>query len=99
MKPVHGFIDQLLIRLEEFKILLEVAKRNQTSPADISLLVSYRNEFDKLCDRIDKVEELMDHIQSNLNKLEEDIVKTEIDLGFGDSTIKVPNILSPLFVR
>lgn len=86
------------MRLEEFQILLEVAKRNQTSSDNISLLLTYRTEFDKLCDRIDKVEELMGHIQNNLDKLEEVVVKTEIDLGFGDSSIKVSSIFSPLFV-
>lgn len=98
MQPVYNLIEQLFVRLEEFQVLLEVAKRNQTSSENISLLLDCRTEFDKLCDRIDKVEELMAHIQNNLEKLEEDVVKNEVDLGFGEASIIVSSIFSPLFV-
>lgn len=98
MKPIHNFVEMLLTRLEEFQILLEVVKRNQTGSANISSLLSCLNEFDKLCDKIDKINALMGHVKSNLDKLEEDIVKAENNLGFGEPSIKVPSLLTPLFV-
>lgn len=73
-------------------------KRNQTGSDDITSLISCKNEFEQLCYKIDKVEALLDHVKNNLNKLEDDVVKAEADLGFGDASIKVPSLFTPLFV-
>lgn len=95
---MHEYIEVLLTRLEEFQILLEIVKKNQTSSSNISTILLYSNEFNDLCNKIDKVEALMNHIDYNLDCLEDSIVKAENDLGFKDTSIKVPNLFSPLFV-
>lgn len=88
----------MLIRLEEAQILLNVLKSNQTYSESVPLLLSHRDEFNVLCDKIDRLEALMEHVQNNLDKLEEDVDKKENELGFGETSIKVPNIFTPLFV-
>lgn len=98
LKPIYDFTEQLLVRLEEFQVLLDVVNMNQMFAGNMASFLSFKNEFDSLCNKIDRLEALMLHVQSNLDELEEKIIKKETELGFGESSLKVSSIFTPLFV-
>lgn len=98
LKPVYGFIEQLLLRLEELQVLLDVVKINKTFAGSMTLFLSFKSDFDSLCNKVDRLEALMLHVQSNLDKLEEEIINKETELGFGETSLKVTSIFTPLFV-
>lgn len=71
---------------------------NQMFAGNMASFLSFQNEFDSLCNKIDTLEALMLHVQSNLDELEDKIIKKETELGFGESSLKVTSIFTPLFV-
>ncbi|CAG9818791.1 unnamed protein product [Phaedon cochleariae] len=98
-KSVSGSIEEMLARLEEFQTMLYFVTQDRIDYNDIlTSIPNYGVEFDQICNKIDTLESLISHIQSNLDQLEHEIEKAETELGCTEtSAIKVTNIFTPLF--
>lgn len=91
----------MLTRLEEFQTMISFVHQDRDESNKILISVLDANDdFNDLCKKIDKIECLVAHIKNNLNALDEEISKTEENLGcLEQSTLKMPSIFTPLFVR
>ncbi|KAF5278133.1 hypothetical protein FQR65_LT03649 [Abscondita terminalis] len=103
LSPIHQSIDDMLTRLEEFETLLTIVQQERCNA--IGLTGSLTQSIDcfgslkELCDRIDRLEALIEHIKSNIDAVERKIEAAEEHYGLTDSTSKIKNLLSPLFKK
>lgn len=92
----------MLTRLEEFETILLVVQQERCNAVGLtgSLTQALDNfgELKELCDRIDALEKLIEHVKTNVDTIERRIEATEEHFGLTDNTSKIKNLLIPLFV-
>lgn len=89
----------MLARLEEFQTMVSFVKQDGTDSNDIlTSLPDYKTDLEEMFKKIDTMESLVTHMKNNLDKLEDDVEKAEIEFGINDPKKKVASIFSPLFV-
>ncbi|XP_050295470.1 biogenesis of lysosome-related organelles complex 1 subunit 4 [Anthonomus grandis grandis] len=100
LEPVNKTVDDLLVRLEEFETMFSLIQPDIKDSKDIlNSIISYKPEFDDLCDKIDSTEFMIAHIKTNLDTLEGKIEEAEAKMGISDAASKVSSILTPLFKK
>ncbi|VEN33962.1 unnamed protein product [Callosobruchus maculatus] len=93
-------IYEMLARLEEFQTILSFMSQDRNYyNSMITSIPKYQGEIDDLCKKIDMVEGLIAHIKDNMDTLESRVEKAETELNINESTMKVPNIFTPLFKK
>ncbi|RZB66616.1 hypothetical protein BDFB_011578 [Asbolus verrucosus] len=100
LEPINKSVEDMLARLEEFQTMICFAKQERVNASNLMSLISNNSgELAALFARINSVENLVEHVKSNLLSLEVSIQKAEEQLGCLDTkTSKVTNIFIPLFV-
>ncbi|KAJ8924592.1 hypothetical protein NQ315_000742 [Exocentrus adspersus] len=100
LMPINEQIENMLARLEEFQTMILFVKQDGTDSRDIlTSIANYSNELNDLFNKIDTMERLVTHIKSNLDKVEDDVEKAEVEFGCNDSKKKVTSIFTPLFKK
>ncbi|KAJ8972783.1 hypothetical protein NQ317_009236 [Molorchus minor] len=98
LNPISKSVDDMLARLEEFQTMLTFIKQDEKDSSDIlNSIPNYKNDFDAMCNTIDRLENLMTHIKINLDKLDDDLERAETELGYNEPKKKVTNLFTPLF--
>ncbi|KAF2893265.1 hypothetical protein ILUMI_12909 [Ignelater luminosus] len=101
--PIHQSVDDMLTRLEEFETILLIVQQERCNAVGLtgSLTQALDNfgELKELCDRIDALEKLIEHVKANIDTIERRIEAAEEHFGLTDNTSKIKNLLIPLFKK
>lgn len=96
MEPINETIDQMLVRLEEFQTMVILVQQEKCN--SLAELTESKSELLSLCEKIEALEQLIEHIKSNMYMLEGKIEAAESNLGLKDNTTKIKTFLKPFFV-
>ncbi|KAJ8969157.1 hypothetical protein NQ314_001898 [Rhamnusium bicolor] len=100
LKPINQSVDDMLTRLEEFQTMVSFVKQDGIDSNDIlTSFLNFKSDMDEMCIKINTIENLITHIKSNLDKLEDDMDKAETEMGCNEHKNKVTNIFTPLFKK
>ncbi|KAF5269483.1 hypothetical protein FQA39_LY08672 [Lamprigera yunnana] len=103
LEPIHQSVDDMLTRLEEFESLLTIVQQERCNAigltGSLTESVDCLNNLKELCERIDKLEKLIQHISNNIESAERKITAAEEHIGLTDNTAKLKNLLIPLFKK
>ncbi|KAK4877501.1 hypothetical protein RN001_010007 [Aquatica leii] len=101
--PIHQSVDDMLTRLEEFETLLTIVQQERCNAVgltgSLTQSVDCFGDIKELCERIDRLEKLVEHIKSNVDTVERKIETAEEHYGLTDNTSKIKNLLIPLFKK
>ncbi|XP_055628474.1 biogenesis of lysosome-related organelles complex 1 subunit 4 [Toxorhynchites rutilus septentrionalis] len=91
ISPISTRVDEMLLRLEEFENLLEMAKQDTSIATlhNIPKIVSLKPQFDSLCERLDGLEKFVAMVSKNLDVVERQVQVAEEELDIPDKTINV----------
>ncbi|XP_055912460.1 biogenesis of lysosome-related organelles complex 1 subunit 4 [Eupeodes corollae] len=100
INPLCLSIEETLTRLDEFETLLTSVKieTNSTMENNVVPLLAFKENFQNLCERIDKLENFIDVVNENVNSVEKSIEIAEEELGVTDYSLK-GLLFKPLFSR
>lgn len=92
----------MLVRLEEFETMIALVQQERCNSigltGSLTQTSDYQKEFKNLCNRIDSLEKVVDHVKDNIDTLESKVDAAEKQLGITDNTSKLKNFLTPIFV-
>ncbi|KAK5642988.1 hypothetical protein RI129_009155 [Pyrocoelia pectoralis] len=101
--PILQSVEDMLTRLEEFETLLTLVQQERCNAVgltgSLTKAVGFSGDLKELCDRVDKLENLIEHIKSNIDSVERKIDAAEEQFGLTDNTAKIKNLLIPLFKK
>lgn len=100
LQTVQDVIDNMLTRLEELTSVLQIIKIKNS---DCNLAVSddiikYRNEINTLSKKITTLKEVIWQLHINIDQLEKQVDKAEIDFGVNNDN-KLKTLLMPFLKR
>lgn len=92
----------MVLRLEEFEAMIALVQQERCNSmgmtGSLSETIDGKAELEKLCQRIDTVEQLVEHVKTNLAAIESKVDTAEAQFGATDSTTKLKSFFLPLFV-
>lgn len=92
----------MLARLEEFETMISLVEQERCSAIGVAgtltEVMDKSSEFSTLCERIDTLEKVIEHINSNIDYLENKLEAAENSVGLNNNTNKLKTFLKPLLV-
>ncbi|XP_014088644.2 biogenesis of lysosome-related organelles complex 1 subunit 4 [Bactrocera oleae] len=100
INPICISIEDMLARLDEFETLLSSvrAENNSILENHVSGILAFSDSFQNLCERIDKLEQFVEKVNTNVNEVENSIDIAELELNVTDYSLK-GLLIKPLLAK
>ncbi|XP_053957292.1 biogenesis of lysosome-related organelles complex 1 subunit 4 [Anastrepha ludens] len=100
INPICINIEDMLTRLDEFETLLSSvrAENNNILENHVGGIIAFSDHFHNLCKRIDKLEQFVDMVNTNVYEVEKSVDIAELELNVTDYSLK-SLLIKPLLAK
>lgn len=99
LQNVEETVEDMLTRLDEFENLVNMVRTDGEFCVDISIpqVLYCKKKLELLCDRIDRLEQFVNHVKADVDSVEIKVEEAEAEVG--QNVGKFKNIFKPLFFK